>query len=166
MYFLLCTLLAESIELTQSPASNQSPSRMIHSTTSGFHLDSKLYIFGGQESDGSTSSSLYSFDISSNTWKEVNHLGAFKPPGLYNCKSFISRNTQFYVLYGKNEFGISENVYVFNLNSLLWSLSYLKGDKISHSILHAECSFQIKSVEYLALYGGISKDGITDSFYM
>ena len=126
----------------------------------------KIYIFGGQDSYGSASSSLYSFDISSNTWKEVDHFGSFKPPGLYHCFSFISNKKQLYVLFGKNELGISDSVYVFDLDSLLWSLVYMKGDKISHSILSADCFFNYESENYLALYGGISKDGISDSFYL
>lgn len=155
-----------SFELRQLPISRSTPSKMIHSTSAYNKSHKTIYTFGGEQVDRSLSNSLRAFNVQYGYWDDIEPFTIFKPPGLSMAKSFFRTNNQFYVLFGKSDEGISEHIYVFDSDLKTWKQDYLTGDFILPSIKAADCSYTYDFIEYIALYGGISKDGISDTFYM
>jgi hypothetical protein len=152
------------LHIEQLPKSRSPPERLIHSTSAA--VKSTVYHYGGEKSDNSFSSSLFSYDLLNFYWQEIIPQSSLLPPALSRSKSFIDSKNQFKVLFGLNENGILEVLYSFNLELLHWTQESLTGDLIYPSIDSADCLFTFRSSRYLALYGGVSSSGILDTFYL
>ena len=164
MLLLWLLIQVNSIQITQLPKSGSSPPRL--SQPSSCKSESSLIIFGGTKQDNSQSSSLYTFNISTSLWTEVQPYTSKSPSQLSSSLLFMSTKQTLIVLFGINEKGISEEKFAFDFIYNSWNSVSLTGDFMIPTAYSANYKFTYNGQQFLAVYGGMSSFGLIDDFYL
>lgn len=162
--FLVVSVLGIIIETF--PKQGSPPSRSTNPMVAYDSSNKRLIILGGfvYETD-SMSSTLQEYNLSISAWKQIFAQSAFVPPGLQAGKILV-RNHELLVFYGSTTSGISSDVYIFNMKTLVWSNAMLSGDSIQGREKFASCVYESQNITYLAIYGGLTSSGMDSSLYI
>src|SRR5574343_2078064 len=135
--------LNNALKFSELPSTGVNPDRMTRATSVIYSKTPDIITFGGRiASSGTLSSSLSSYSISNNKWKQIVPRTSFKPPLMYNSKLFIQSSRYLIVLFGTSQDEISSAVYKFDLDLLVWSTTSLSGDSIYGLDESASCTFE------------------------
>ena len=82
----------------------------------------RAILYGGTNSRiTSIYSSLYSFDFKTDSWSELIPESNVSPPSLYSSFSFVHKS-KFYLIFGRTDEEIFQNLYSFDLVNGKWNL--------------------------------------------
>jgi hypothetical protein len=162
-----CFAVVKGIVYNEIPETGVCPDRMTKTSSVFYTKKNQIITFGGRiASTEKYSSSLYSYSVSSNRWNEIHPRSGIKPPAMYDTKLFIQSSRYLILLFGVNRNEISSEVYKFDLELLVWSTTLLTGDQLYGLDNSATCSFTYNNIDYFAIYGGLSIEGISNSLFM
>lgn len=166
MLLFIC-IIVESIEISSIPISGPSPPALIK-TKATFNPDTnEIIIFGGQ--DAATlkfKNTLYTFNVESLVWGEIASQTNESPPGLASAEIFLTIDKKILVFFGTMKNAISSNVYSFTLTTKKWAIETLTGDYIDGRVNYACNDYYYKGIKYLAIFGGLTSDGIDNNLYL
>ena len=156
-----------AIQYAELPSSGVCPSRMTRSSSVFLPKTNQILTFGGRiAQSGEFSSSLYTFSLDSNKWNEIAPKSEIRPPKMYNSKLFIHSSRFLILLFGCSKTFISSTIYKFDLDSHIWSTTLLSGDTLPALEDSSSCLFVHNQIEYFAIFGGLSLEGVQNSLYL
>lgn len=166
MLLLIC-IIAESIEILTAPISGPSPPALIRTKAAFNPETNEIIIFGGQ--DATTlkfKNTLHTFNIESLVWGMITSQTYESPPGLASAEIFLTVDKKILVFFGTMKSAISSNVYSFTLTTKKWAVETLSGDYIDGRVNYACNDYYYKGIRYLAIFGGLTSDGIDNNLYL
>ena len=116
MLIFFTVITVNSIVIEQVPGLGSPPRPVVAATAACDSECDRMWVFGGEDLTGTFSSKVFAFDRKGNYWMDFASLSDFEPPGLTLCKSFFYLK-KFYVLFGKSLRGISDALYVFDIEN-------------------------------------------------
>ncbi|OMJ79590.1 hypothetical protein SteCoe_20359 [Stentor coeruleus] len=167
MLILFPCLIVQAFIISKIPPSGPAPNPMLKSKATYLPNTKEILLFGGQDvSTSEYKSTLYTFNIESLVWGEIIPQSYENPPGLIYAEIFLVSENKILVFFGEMKNAISSKVYSFDLKTKIWNTEQLSGDNIIGRVSYACSDFYYKGVKYLAIYGGLTSNGIDDSFYI
>ena len=162
----LNSLTALSFNVSRIPSTDYPP-QYLNSVTSAYDkTNNQLIIFGGYNSETDEFfSELYTFSLKELYWDEITPESDYIPPGLAKSNMVIYSNT-IYIFYGKKKGGISGDIYSFSLDSLVWRLENLQGEKISGRVDSAFATFEYNNTVYAAMFGGLTHSEVSNELIL
>ena len=155
------------MQYVELPSSGVCPSRMTRSSSIFLPKKNQILTFGGRIAEsGEFSSSLYIFSLDSNKWDQLAPKSELIPPKMYNPKLFIYSSRFLIVLFGRSKTFISSTIFKFDLDSHVWSTTLLSGETLPPLEDSSTCLFEHNQVEYFAIFGGLSLQGVQNGLYL
>ena len=166
MIFLLL-LIAEGFDISKIPASGVPPSRRFQTLTV-FDADlNRLITFGGYDAGvNSYLSSITTFDLTTYTWGIISPESSLNPPPSGPVGVFLTSNRKLLTFFGQNTAGLSSDVYSFDLNTYSWRNEILTGDLILGRGASGFVAFTYLNTDYVAIYGGLTRNGLDTNLYL
>lgn len=156
-----------SVQFSELPPSGTIPERMISTSSVLLSKSNKILTYGGiKASSSQISSTLYQYSILSNRFDEIIPNSELSPPNLFNSKLFIQSSRYLILLFGSNKNFISSTIYKFDLDLLVWSTILLSGFTLPGLEDAASCLFFHNQIEYFAIFGGLSIEGLQSALYL
>lgn len=143
------------------------PDRVVSASACYYKTKNQILLYGGMLEDSLTiSNTLYYYDIESKYWSEYIPQSLLRPPGLFTPKMFVGQNNKLYVIHGKTTLSVSADVFSFDFVNQVWKNEELLGDYLPPTFESAYCEYFHNSVQYFAIYGGLSSEGVDGDLYM
>ena len=165
MIFLL--IAVEAMKVSTIPQTGTPPDRR-YDSSGVFDSDlNQLISFGGYDYKfQSLSSSLHSFNLSSNTWSEIPQASLISPPPLSKGKLCIRSDRKLFYFFGETSSGFSSDVFSFDLSKNSWEILTLSGDPISRRVDYSLVQFIYLNREYAAIFGGVTPNGKDNDLFL
>ena len=153
--------------ISQIPVSGTPPPHLYYSSAIFDSSNSRILTYGGFNSDlNSISSSLYSFNILNNTWQRQLPMYSDTTLSLKSHRLYLRSDQTILLFFGETSTQISSGVYSFNLNTYLWTVEKLTGDPVSGRTNFAFTHFTYLGTDYVAIFGGLAKEGLSNDLFM
>ena len=166
MFFLLI-FLVQGMDITKIPSTGNPPNRRFLTSTAIDKALNRLISFGGFDTVlQSYVSSLITFDLNTNSWGEIFPESLIIPQSSMATIVYIRSDRKMLLLFGENDSGISSGVYTFDLTTYYYRIEYLLGDPILGRTHSASTSFTYLNASYLALFGGVTRNGVENDLYL
>ena len=167
MRLVLFVFIAHALQKTSIPEYSIPPMRRGSSSAVYDELENRIITFGGKTmSLDQYYWDLYSYEFDENTWKEILPESYFVLPQLASSALFLRSDRILLVLYGNNHQDLSSEIYSYDLSINVWKTVALNGDYISARTQFTYTSFNYSNNEYIAIYGGITKNGVSDELFL
>ena len=130
-------------------------------------IENRIITFGGYKiPDFIYVSDLYSYELENSTWTEITPESYFVPPGIALTKLFLRSDRILLSFYGNTYENLISEIYSYDLSTNVWTTVTLSGDYISARTEYAFTSFTYLNNEYIAIYGGLTKSGVSDELFL
>lgn len=164
LLFLVCVLGEYSSRI---PSTGTPPNRRFLSSAVLDSESNELISFGGYDfSDSAFSTQISSFSLTSHTWKEVISESTLSPSPFQGTYSYLRSDRVVLVFFGENSKGIISDVYSFSLITYSWKVETLIGDPIEGRTNFGFASFNYLGIDYVAIFGGLTHNGLTNDLYL
>jgi Kelch motif len=169
MKFIIVIAFIKALAITvESIPSQGSPvSKLYYHSTVYEDESSTIYILGGTDSarDMETNG-IYTYNISTNKWAQISPESDFIPSGFQHHVSYINNNQEILTFFRTSSSQYLSDVLVFDIKTYFWSTKVLMGDVIKGRKLYSSCRLLYNNVDYMALYGGFTRDGYDSNLYL
>ena len=153
--------------ITKIPSTGNPPNRRFLTSTVIDKTLNRLISFGGYDTVlQSYVSSLITFDLNTNSWGEIFSESSTTPQNSMETIVHIRSDRKILLLFGENDSGISSGVYTFDLTTYYYQIEFLRGDPILGRTYSASTSFTYLNTSYLAIFGGVTRNGVENDLYL
>ena len=161
-----------SISVNNIPDTKTPPNRRHGSALALDPIQNSLFVYGGFEDSNEYFDDMWRFDLDTQTWEEILSPSSLTPgPRSYSYMQFLSNRRLLLLFGGSTVKGPISDLWLFDLDNYLvrfiqWHQVSSPDSILPSSVYSSKASFEINGKEYLAVYGGIYRDGISNRLYM
>lgn len=138
------------------PTASSPSARYAHAAVSYFD---SVVIYGGELSDGSLSNELWTFNITTLTWKLCDIVGGFIPPPLARHSATLVDSHRLYIIGGSlSDSTISSKMYRIDLNKKKWEIVETHGNKDMNHRLVGHSAVYYEPTKTIFVFGGITAE--------
>lgn len=169
MWLLIFPVLCISYEISIIPQSGPPPSPRLQVASVYDPFENRLIFFGGEGLEGSNdlSSTLFTFSLSSFTWNKLPSKMGIVPPGLKDVYMYFRESDRKVFVFGgislKGESGV---FYSYDSIKEFWNIEITKGYPLVYILRPTTAHFTYNEVSYIMIYGGSTRKGQVDDFYL
>ena len=164
---LLVLFIAEAFDISKIPASGVPPSRR-YQTLTVFDVElNRLITFGGYDAGkNSFLSYITTFDLTTYTWGIISPESSLNPPPSIPDGICLTSDRKLLIFFGETAAGISSDIYSFDLISYSWRNEIPTGDRILGRSGSGFTKFTYLNTDYVAIYSGLTRNGIDTNLYL
>ena len=167
MLLVFLVYAVQAFQETSIPEFSTPPERRWRSCAVYDEAKNRIITFGGQvKQQDAYSSDLNSYKIGNNIWEEITPQSYFVPPGMVFSELYLRSDRVLLVFYGSTFEDLSSDVYSCDLSTNVWTTVTLYGDYIPSRTLFAHTNFNYSNNEYIAIFGGITKNGVSNELFL
>ena len=165
--FLFFLSVSSSLNIEKIPAQGSPPMNLLYSSSIYDASSSSIYVIGGLSKDSnSDTSSIYSYNLLTNSWSSIIPESEFIPEGIERQYSYLTSNRVIYNFFGISNSRYFTDVLTFDLKTKMWNKALLTGDHISGRMEYSATSFVWNGQEIIALYGGFTQTNYDCNLYL
>ena len=168
MIFLFFLFLHSALSYTLSKIPpTHTPPNLFYSCGAAYDpVSNSLLAFGGwNEVESKYMNTLVSFSLSTLQWETIFPKSLYVPPPLCAPVLFLRSDRMLLSFFGISSNGYISDLLLFNLTSESWTVAPMV--KLVPARAHPTYTdLQLKGVEYLAVFGGFTENGISNDLYL
>ncbi|CAG9313105.1 unnamed protein product [Blepharisma stoltei] len=156
-----------ALPTTLIPETDAPPDSRISAASTYDYIENRIIIFGGSTDKRLYKNDLWSFNLSSHIWRQLNPVSSILPdPRVGSILLFNKQRNSLILIAGKTTGGSIADVWSFNLEYFEWEKISLNGTKLNPLFDAASDIFEWNGNIYYGIFGGVSEKNSQNSLYL